>query len=80
MSSQVFVCLDYVWILDFTFVNKRHLGSHYARLQWTARYRIHDQQNEPSSFTPPLYVADFCELSHCVNFNDVTLKDIFRLV
>ncbi len=24
------------------------------------------------------YVADFCELSHRVDFNDVTLKDIFR--
>ncbi len=25
------------------------------------------------------YVADFCELSHCVDFNDFALKDIFRV-
>ncbi len=85
-SSQVCLCLDYVWMLDH-FVNKLHLGSHYARLQWT-HYRIHDQQNESSSFTSPLpasgrpaieeYVADFCEVCHLVDFNDVTVKDIFR--
>ena len=25
------------------------------------------------------YVAEFCELSHLVDFNDVALKDIFRV-
>ncbi len=35
------VCLDYVWMFGFHLVNKLHLGSHYARLQWT-HYRKHN--------------------------------------
>ncbi len=44
VSRQVFVCLDYVCILDH-FVNKLHLGSHYSRLQWTESLQTHDELN-----------------------------------
>ncbi len=79
---------DYVCILDFTFVNKLHLGSSLRSPSVDSHYRIHDPHHDPAVSLLRLqqgnqaieeYIEKFCELCNQVDFNDVALKDLFRV-
>ena len=76
-----------VWILDYTYVNKLHLGS--STLAFSG---LLITEYTTSTMNPAVsrllclcqgdrpiedYVQNFCGLCNQVDFNDVALKDIF---